>query len=300
MKQIHKDYIRPFLLETTKLNRLMDIIHDRLDEHPDTKKSDDFVVFISGKRREEMTSAAELLNLDNSRKSKIERLLITCCASTEGAARPEHEIQVDFDGRNVGQTKTKVTIIVRSDNAAWSDRALSEVEEQVERTSLNEAPHRVALSILALSVFFFLLFLFVSSVASFNSVNGDADIMWLHSHDADRIQQILKQNRTVSDEEMREINTMQLRNVLQDSQGSKPSGWTRQKTFVGVPLLIVLGCVVFLSLKCYPSAVFLWGDELERYNKMIQTRRNIWNIIIGITVVGVFSNVLYMGFFTGQ
>ena len=56
MKQIHKDYERPFLLEKTKLDRLMDIIHCRLGEHQDTTKRDDFEVFLSGQRREEMTS----------------------------------------------------------------------------------------------------------------------------------------------------------------------------------------------------------------------------------------------------
>src|SRR6266446_386627 len=117
MKQIHKDYPRAFLLEKTKLDRLMDIVHALLDEHQNTTKHDDFEVFLSGQRREEMTSADEVLNLDNSRKSKIQRLLITCSASTEGAARPEHEIQVDFDGRTVG--KTKVIASVRSNDAGW-------------------------------------------------------------------------------------------------------------------------------------------------------------------------------------
>lgn len=131
MKQIHKDYERPFLLEKTKLDRLLDIIHDRLGEHQGTTKREDFEVFLSGQRREEMGGAEDVLKLDNSRKSKIQRLLITCCASTEGAARPEHEIQVDFDGRTVGKNKPKVIVSVRSDDARWSDRALSEVEEQV-------------------------------------------------------------------------------------------------------------------------------------------------------------------------
>ena len=134
MKQIHKDYERPFLLEKTKLDRLMDIIHDRLGEYQNTTKRDDFEVFLSGQRREEMTSVDDVLKLDNSRKSKIQRLLITCYASTEGVARPEHEIQVDFDGRAVGKNRAKVIVSVRSDDAGWSDRALSEVEEQVERT----------------------------------------------------------------------------------------------------------------------------------------------------------------------
>jgi hypothetical protein len=89
---------------------------------------------------------------------------------------------------------------------------------------------------------------------------------------------------------------MQLRNVLHMGTNSQPSGWTiRRKVFLGVPLLIVLACAVYIVAKCYPNAVFLWGDEVERYNKMLQTRRIVWNIIIGVIVVGVLSNFLYAG-----
>lgn len=45
MKQIHKEYTRAFLLEKTKLDRLMDIIHGLLGEHKDTATRDDFEVF---------------------------------------------------------------------------------------------------------------------------------------------------------------------------------------------------------------------------------------------------------------
>ena len=46
MKQIQKDYVRPFLLEKTKLDRLLDIIHGLLNEHGNTTKHDDFEVFL--------------------------------------------------------------------------------------------------------------------------------------------------------------------------------------------------------------------------------------------------------------
>ncbi len=299
MKQIHKDYKRPFLLEKTKLDRLMDIIHDRLGEHQDTTKRDDFEVFLSGQRREEMTSVDDVLKLDNSRKSKIQRLLITCCTSTKGATRPEHEIQVDFDGRTVGKNKTKVIVSVRSDAAGWSDRALSEVEEQVERTSLQDVPHRVAIVGLIVSVSTVLLFLLLSSFSTWNDVYRDADVMWLRLRDVDRVEQILKQNRTITDEEMREIATRQLRNVLAGYRKNQPSGWTQQKVFVGVPLLSILACAVYLLVACYPSAVFLWGDEVERYNKMLQTRRIVWALIIGGIVFGVLSKFLYTGLVSG-
>lgn len=92
MKQIHKDYARPFLLEKTKINRLLDIIHGRLEDHSDTTNHDDFEVFLSGQRREEMHSIDDVLNLDNARKSKVKRLLISCFASTDLTTRPEHEV----------------------------------------------------------------------------------------------------------------------------------------------------------------------------------------------------------------
>lgn len=295
MKQIHKDYQRAFLLEKTKLDRLLDVIHRLLSEHQHTTKHDDFEVFLSGQRREEMTNVDEVLDLDNSRKSKIGRLIMRCSASTREAARPEHEIQVDFDGRTVGNTK--IIVSVRSDDAGWSDRALSEVEEQVERTSLQDVAHRTALVVLVISVAVLLLLLVLPSLhVHVGSAFGQADTMWLRTADVDRIEQILKQNRTITDEEMREISTMQLRNVLNMGTNSQPSGWTiRRKVFLGVPLLMVLACAVYLVTKCYPRAVFLWGDEVERYTKMLQTRRIVWNIIIGVIVVGVLSNFLFAG-----
>lgn len=298
MKQIHKDYQRAFLLEKTKLDRILDVIHGLLGEHQNTTKHDDFEVFLSGQRREEMTSVDQVLNQDNSRKSKIERLMIMCSASTEGAARPEHEIQIDFDGRTVG--KTKIVVSVRSDDAGWSDRALSEVEEQVERTSLQDVPHRIALAVLVISVAVFLVLLVLSSF-HIRAGYGQADLMWLRRGDVDRVEQILKQSRTITDEEIREISTMQLRNVLDMDANSQPSGWTiRRKGFIGVPLLIVFACAGYLVVKCYPRAVFLWGDEVERYNKMLQTRRIVWNVIIGVAVVGVLSNFLYAGLVVGR
>ena len=115
----------------------LELVHGISNEHDNTTEHDDFEVFLSGQRREETTSVDEVLKLDNSRKSKIQRLLITCSASTAQATRPEHEIQIDFDGRTVG--KTKIIVTIRSDDPGWSDRALSEVEEQVERTSLQDA-----------------------------------------------------------------------------------------------------------------------------------------------------------------
>lgn len=98
---------------------------------------------------------------------------------------------------------------------------------------------------------------------------------------------------------MREISTMQLRNVLNIGGNREPSGWTiRRKASVGVPLLIILVCAGYLVVRCYPRAVFLWGDEVERYNRILHARRIIWGVIIALTL-GVLSTFLYTGLVSG-
>jgi hypothetical protein len=154
MKQIDKEYYQPFLLEPTKLTRLVDKIHERLGEHADTIVDDSFEVFMSGNRREVMNSVDAVLALENSRKHKIQRLVIVCSAATKSATRPEHEIQVDFGKeKKIQSTATKmVEISVRGEGASWANRTLSEVEEQVERTWMQHRIPVAALGALVLGV----------------------------------------------------------------------------------------------------------------------------------------------------
>jgi hypothetical protein len=96
MIHVHKEYQRAFLIEPTKLRRVVDKIHERLGDHQNSTLQDTFEVFFTGSRREEMSELDDVLALDNSRKQKITRLAITCLASSLEAVKPEHEVQVDF------------------------------------------------------------------------------------------------------------------------------------------------------------------------------------------------------------
>jgi hypothetical protein len=297
MKQIYKSYQQPFLLERTKLDRLLDIVHSRLGDHEHTTKRDHFEVLLLGNRRDEMSSVDDLFKLDNSPRSKIRRLLITGCASTDG--NPAHEIQVDFDGRNVDKNKTKIVVVVRSDNAAWADVTLAQLEEQIERTSLHDNHHRTWLPLIMIFLALVLLYLVGSSMRPGRSGADAAGVMWLRGSDLDRVEQILKSSNTISDVEMREVVTKQLRNVLEHERPTQPafSGWTRQKSFIAIPVVIVFVYASYLLAVCYPSAVFLWGDEDDHYKRILQRRRVGWQIIGGVAVIGVLSKILTMGLF---
>ena len=60
-----------------------------------------------------------------------------------------------------------------------------------------------------------------------------------------------------------------------------------------VPLSVVVVCIVVLLTTCYPTTVFLWGDEVERYASTLQRRKAMWGMIISVTVVGVSSRFFF-------
>jgi hypothetical protein len=206
-------------------------------------------------------------------------------------------VQVDFGRKGTGGTDdTKVIAIsVRSEAVGWPSRTLSELEEQVERTWLRYLQPLLLLSGLLVGA---LVLLLSQLPLSFGPTTQDViRAMWLRDHDLDRIDQLLSQDRSISDEELREITRRQLRNILDDQRPKRSSqtGRTRQMVCLVIPLVIVVACGLVLLITCYPKAVFLWGDELERYTNLLQRRKTLWGIIIGVPVIGLLANLLIIG-----
>jgi hypothetical protein len=300
MKLIHKEYQQPFLVEPTKLERIVGKIHESFAAQSNSAVQDSFEVFLSGNQREEMSTLDDVLALDNSRKHRIERLVILCSASSPLAPRPEHEVQVDFafpkpSSTSPGTTTKAVIISVRSEAAAWASRTLAEIEEQVERTWLHHSWYSALLALaLVLSIVVLL-----AMVSPFISLRGTprSDTLWLYSSDLNRIETMLKDKATLTDEQLREISSMQLRNVigLPREQTTVQANVVTRTLFLVVPLGVVAACMFALLTTCYPRAVFLWGDEVDRYANIVQRRKLLWNIVIGVAVVGLLSNVFVEG-----
>jgi hypothetical protein len=289
MKRLYKEYQATFLLEPTKLRRILDTIHKRLAEHLGSSAHDVFEVFFAGNRQVELTSIDDVLALDNSRRQRIRRLVIQCAAVLPGSPRPDHEVQVDFAGPKPGGTSGSskvVSIDVRSDAAGWASRTLSEVEEQVERTWLRHSRPLFSLLGLLLAALILLASLFVR-------IGPDAMSWYFSRSDRDRIRVMLAQHEILTDENLREVSTLQLRNVVdfQPPPGIKEDKQKRPTRILALPLSVVVALIVILLTTCYPGAVFLWGDEIERYANTVQRRKVIWTIVVGVTTVGVLSRI---------
>jgi hypothetical protein len=102
--------------------------------------------------------------------------------------------------------------------------------------------------------------------------------MWLSGADIHQLAKSLEPNKTLTEEQVREIVTIQLRNVASDfgepTSTQIPSSPTSQSSaLVGAlllfgPLVVVIATAIYLLAHCYPSALFLWGDAIGRYEHL--------------------------------
>jgi hypothetical protein len=300
MRQIHKEYKNAFVLEPTKLTRLVGVIHERLADHEHTELKDRFELFYGMDGREELDRLEDVLAIENSRRRQVRRLVLTCSGTPEGEGRPEHEVFIDFAATPFAakpdSSDRVVNVAVRSDESGWASRTLSEVEEQLERSWVSYVGPMLAL----LGVVVFLLFLAVEYLPSGQVSKTSQDlsrVMWLAPADLDRIEQMVKQGHPITDDELREIWTRQLDNLLEDRRPKpvpeRPED-RRRLLLIIAPVLAMLGCLGVLA-GCYPRSVYLWGDEIGRHARLLRRRHWAWGVVVGIAVIGLGANLLTKG-----
>jgi len=299
MKTVQKEYTQSFLVEPTKLTRLMALVHERIGQSPATLLRDRFEVFLPANRVEALSSLDEVLALENSRKKRIERLLIVCSGDDQSGT-VQYQVEIDF-----GVVKTPlnsppnthaqkmIAVTVMSDDSPWNARVLSEIEEQIERTRLGYIPSYLTILGIAIAL---VILMFAAGPRIVVTPNRDlSNVMWLDDSSRARVEKILSDGHTLTDQEMREINPIQLRNLIENQKPPlPPKGQTRRLMLVGLPVLFLPGCIIGLIFT-YPTTVFLWGDEKESYANLRQRRNILWGLIIGVVLVGMLSKFLYEG-----
>ncbi len=274
MIRVHKEYAKPFLLEPTKLTRI-------------STRSMNGLATTNARRCVTILRWSVPGNSAWNSTASMRSLRSTMCASTryfvssshaprdKNATLLEHEIKVDFGGQGIGSNPASkgVAISVSSDAVGWPSRTLSELEEQVERTWL---PYLHIILILCAILVGELVLLFFQLPLSFApSALDETRAMWLRERDLDRVEQILGQGRPITAEEMRDITTRQLHNILEEyrPKRSAKKGLGRKTWSLVIPLAILVVCGFILLATCYPTAVFLWGDEVQRYADVLTPAR---------------------------
>lgn len=284
MRLIHKEYKQHFLVEPTKLDKLVDVIQGSLAEHRGRVLKSYEVVF-KGDRSDTFDNIDDVYRLDNSKKGKIQRLLITMSSTPDGDSKPNHEAQVDFSVLRQEKKDRLVTtqVKIRSDSTSWASRTLADIEQQTDRTKQQYTLPLVAACLIFISI----ALLALSQLTVGNTSYQMSNMMWLSPPEVDKVGVMLKQNAVLTSENLREIQSWQMQNLLLDQHPAPSPGreLSRQQVAFGIPLVVVAIIAVLLALTCYPRGVFYWGDEIDAFDKIKSRRIAAWGLIMTIVIM---------------
>lgn len=307
MRRIRRHYPHPFVLDPSKLTRLLSVLSEHLAVG-DSRASHKFVVSLAKYKQLESDDLEDVLRLDNSTRNRVERLRVT---SSAGQA----EATVEFSAEDpIG-----VEITAVSDDARTAAAALASAEEQVERTLQTIWVHRLGDPVSSMRVIPMLAALLMSlgflASGLFDSLGRQAkserpqDTLWLTPRDLADLRLQLQQTEPLSSQQLADITRRQLRNVSaayeqQEREGANPTGalpqplqmlrdWRLWPAILTVVILISL--VAYVLSACYPKAVFHWGDAAEWHDRLIARRRTIWQVVVASLILGVLANLVVFG-----
>jgi hypothetical protein len=288
---IRKQFRSAFVVEKSKLTRLLAVIKDSL-HHEGGFYRESFEARLAGAKGLATNDIQHILELDNSERSRVEGLTIQCEAGLEPHV-PAHEVTVTFDGRE----PVDIGIRVSSDDQRLASDVMSVAEEQVERMLERGLAYRVfkLRDPITMATFAAILGAFTAVVVGIFS-QGDKEMittMWLTPADLAYVSPLVDSTNTISSQQATEILTRQLKNVIaQQTKSSSPLAFLTEWRLIVVILPAAIAVVALFALvSCYPQAVFLWGDAEEWYRKMLARRGLIWNVVLATLFLGIIANL---------
>jgi hypothetical protein len=257
-------------------------------------KSDSYVVYMPGERPAERQTLEEVLALDNSKKHRIVRLRIHSECRAPGGTSPRSEIDVDFGAifkTGAGSSQTGVSIEVAGESGGWVANALSEIEQQVERSWVQHGPPMVSIIVIIVASLVTILMSIVEPRYETNrTALGLATSMWLTREDVSPYAEKLSRGEALSEDEQRQILSRQVANVNTlfkhyDQIDRGPPVRSTVGSLLAVAAIAAVGLVLFI--RGYPAAVFLWGDEKSRQETRERVKRLLWPILLTISLIPV-------------
>ena len=127
--------------------------------------------------------------------------------------------------------------------------------------------------------------------------DNHSETMWLTQADLNELAQKLQETPALTSEDVAGISTRQVQNILSTKNTTRLANnlFSWRLLFVVAPILLVGVALTYLVTKCYPPAVFPWGDAEEWYSSLINRRKTIWSLAIGALLIGIIANLFVYG-----
>lgn len=290
-----KRFLGDFVLDKAKLNRMLGIIEQRYKARGWGFQTD-FDVKLKNGREFNSSNVEDVFQLDNSVTNPVTRLIVECKAPIEDKRELGASSLLVFDG--VG--RAKIHLITESDSAKEANQLFAELEEQVERTLVSSLFHKFFGSNTGSSIswaFLFAVVVGLFTLLSLLSRSGQNVLPVLTNQDA---RALLDQSKDIKnlEDKIDFIFNLQKRQLAAgvENQSNSPLDSLRgvstyRWALILLPILIIVGCLVYAVNSAYPEAVFLWGDYEQHYEQLVTRRRNIWLAVVVSLLLGIIGNL---------
>lgn len=294
---VSKSYSKPFIVSRTNLSRLCDVIQqrfDRLGSDQDLKKR--FSVDLADGREYLLSNLESVFNLDNAVNNSIRQLGIAYRMGD-----PEDEASKTVEVVFRGGQYTRIRIDAAGPDFIWLNETVAEIEEQIDRVIPKDFAYRlkprkglfdveIIVALLAMLLTIVLILMIDLSEISPSPL----------SLSKESIEELVELSASVqSDEDKTDFLYRYLAATLEkrgESQFSAAALLSDVRFYaVSLPVLLIIGLVVYLVACCYPRFGFVWGDWEDHYKKIVERRKAIWNAIVLALVVGIIGDLLVFG-----
>lgn len=287
MSRMFKSYENCFVLEQSKLNRLISVLREK---YPDPPPREAYQVRHFDGTFQTVDSLDKVYGFYNSGKKQITELVIDLAPiSSEGDSPDNRTARIEFAET---PRSGKVSVTVSDPDHKWVEDAFAAIEEQVERCFKRGFMYSISanrgIPLLYIAVVAALLLLLVMAPRPLEKS------MWLTNADIEEFSTQLEKSSTISQEQQLVILKRQLKN-LRDSLQTPPFRFTWPALFVIIPILPAMTALIYLVGRCYPRSVFLWGDNEELYQVMMRRKDFVLKTFLASTAVSILAGLFLMG-----
>jgi hypothetical protein len=302
---VTNSFTSAFLLDRPKLTRILTILEDRFRE-AGLEFNPVFEVTHANGKQLKLTSVEDLFSLDNPVRNSIKELEITSVALKVSTDDGQY---LSDEDRRIMQCRIKydsssmynIYLSVKAQKSPkLSNQIFAELEEQIERTFLRSWVYKYVKGPLVSVIWSFVGLVGLVVGALYLIVPPDVDVSL--NNRSPEVQMLLEKAKhaNTTDEKVDFLFEYQAKQIELIAQPPNKSTnlsrlLTMRNLFILLPLLIIVGCIMYVVRNCYPRAGFLWGDYESHYNDLMSRKKAVWTVVIISLLVGIVGNLFVYG-----
>jgi hypothetical protein len=292
---LRKRYTAPYVLDRGKLSRMVTIVEQQLTA-ASTAFTPAFSVDLQNGKNFVLHSLQDVFAIDNSVKNPIRKLVFFSAPDYEY----DHDVILDNAETRVrflfdSDKTSNIMLTVTSPDTKTATELSAELEEQIDRTIVTSWAARFSKRFFA-TIGTLVAFVILGSLIRLAIASDDNTLKKHSPAESADLQRILSSAKTET-EKIDALVQARLHELRSEGEPTPflPIGlnavFSVRGAFIVLPILVLIGTLVYVIVVCYPWAVFSWGDYEQHYASLVGRRKTLGIVIVSALVIGIMSNL---------